>query len=84
MSNHHLQHHFSNSPLEEFSDETPPKKYKSSANIYAPCQFGITISDPMSYEEVVEKEEWKKAMVEEMQSIEKNWNKVLWRFIWEM
>ena len=61
-----------NSSLEELSDETPPRKYKSLADIYASCQFALTISDPMNYEEAAEKEERKKAMVEEMQSIEKN------------
>ena len=60
------------SSLEELSDETPPKKYKSLADIYASCQFTLTVSDPMSYKEAAEKEEWKKARVEEMQSIEKN------------
>ena len=49
-----------------------PKKYKSLADIYLSCQCALTISDPMSYEEAAENEEWKKAMVEEMQSIEKN------------
>ena len=62
----------SNFSLEEFSDETPPKKYKSLVDIFASCQFALTISNPMSYAELAEKEEWKKAMVEEMKSIEKN------------
>ena len=61
-----------NSSLEELLDETPPRKYKSLADIYASCQFSLTVSDPMSDEEATEKEEWKKVMVVEMQSIEKN------------
>ena len=62
----------SNFSLEEFLNETPTKIYKSLVDIYASCQFALTISDPMNYEEAAEKEERKKAMVEEMQSIEKN------------
>ena len=62
----------SNSSLEELSDETPPRKYKSLADIYASCQFSLTVSDPMNYKEAAEKEVWKKARVEEMRSIEKN------------
>ena len=60
-----------NSSLEEFSNETPPKKYKSLADIFGSCQFSLTVSNLMSYEEAAEKEEGKKAMVKEMQSIEK-------------
>ena len=33
------------SSLEALSDETPPRKYKSLADIYASCQFALTISD---------------------------------------
>ena len=62
----------SNSSLEELSDETPPRKYKFLADIYASCQFALTISDPMNYEEATEKEDGKKAMTVEMQSVKKD------------
>jgi len=61
-----------NFPLEELSDETPPRKYKSLADIYASCQFALTVSDPMNYEEATEKEDGKKAMTVEMQSFKKD------------
>ena len=61
-----------NSSLEELLDVTPPRKYKSLADIYASCQFALIVSNPMNDEEATEEEEWKKAMVVEMQSIEKN------------
>ena len=60
----------SNSSLEELSDETPPRKYKSLADIYASCQFALTVSDPMNYEEATE--DGKKAMTVEMQSFKKD------------
>ena len=56
----------SNSSHEEFSDQIPPRKYKSLADIYASCQFVLTVSDHMNYEEATEKEEWKKSMAVEM------------------
>src|SRR5687768_12570707 len=66
---------------EESADEiiplrrsTGPKKLnpKYANNLYATCQFSLFVSDPLNYEEAAEKEEWRKEMVEEMQSIEKN------------
>ncbi|XP_022966695.1 uncharacterized protein LOC111466326 [Cucurbita maxima] len=62
----------SNSSLEELSDETPPRKYKCLADIYASCQFALTLSDPMNYEEATEKEDGKKGMAVEMQSVKKD------------
>ena len=62
----------SNSSLEELSDETPLRKYKSLAVIYASCQFALTVSDPMNYEEATEKEDRKKVMAVEMQSVKKD------------
>ena len=62
----------SSTTLEESSDETPPRKYRSLADIYASCQFALTVSDPIIYGEAAEKEEWQMAMVEEMKAIEKN------------
>jgi len=67
---------------EDFSDEpiserrsTRVKKpnVKYPADTYILSQFALTVSDPLYYEEAAaEKEEWQKAMVEEMESIEKN------------
>ena len=66
---------------EDFSDEPiserrstrvkkPNTKYP--ANTYISSQFALTVSDPLYYEEAAENKEWQKAMVEEMESIEKN------------
>ena len=62
----------SSTTLEESSEEAPPRKYRSLTDIYASCQFALTVSDPIYYEEAAEKEEWQKAMVEEINTIEKN------------
>ncbi|KAK9165308.1 hypothetical protein Scep_000499 [Stephania cephalantha] len=62
----------SSTTLEESSDETPPARYRSLADIYASCQFSLTVSDLIYYEEAAEKEEWRKVMAEEMKAIEKN------------
>ncbi|KAK9118982.1 hypothetical protein Scep_017075 [Stephania cephalantha] len=62
----------SSTTLEESSDETPPTRYRSLTDIYASCQFALTVSDPSNYKEAAEKEEWRKAMEEEMKAIEKN------------
>ncbi|KAK9111245.1 hypothetical protein Scep_018764 [Stephania cephalantha] len=62
----------SSTTLEESSDETPPARYRSLTDIYASCQFALTVSDPINYGEAAEKEEWRKAMEEEMKAIEKN------------
>lgn len=61
------------SPLSgiELSDYTPPRKYRSIADIYASCQFALVV-DPISYKDASIKEEWQKAMAEEMASITKN------------
>lgn len=40
--------------------------------MYTTCQFSFAISDPTHYGETAEKEEWRRAMLEEMKSIEKN------------
>ena len=40
--------------------------------MYASCQFALIVSDPMNYEEATEKEDGKKAMAVEMQSVKKN------------
>lgn len=61
-----------NSSLEEASDDSTPRKYKSLADIYATCQYALTVVDPMYYKEAAEKKEWQQAMVEKMQAIEKN------------
>ncbi|CAL5340443.1 unnamed protein product [Camellia sinensis] len=58
--------------LEESSDETPPRKFRSLRDIYESCQFALTVSDPMTYGEAATKEEWQRAMVEELAAIEKN------------
>ncbi|CAL5345664.1 unnamed protein product [Camellia sinensis] len=58
--------------LEESSDETPPRKFRSLRDIYESCQFALSVSDPMTYGEAATKEEWQRAMVEELAAIEKN------------
>ena len=46
----------SSSTLEESSDETPPRKFRSLRDIYESCQFALTVSDPMTYGEAATKE----------------------------
>ncbi|XP_028062411.1 uncharacterized protein LOC114265776 [Camellia sinensis] len=59
------------STLEESSDETPPRKFKSLRDIYESCQFALTVSNPITYGEAAAKEEWQRAMIEELTAIEK-------------
>lgn len=55
------------------SDETPPRRgYRSLSQLLETCQFALSIHDPNTYEEAVEKKDWQQAMMEELQSIEKN------------
>ncbi|KAL4353579.1 hypothetical protein GQ457_06G019510 [Hibiscus cannabinus] len=67
--------------LEESSEEQIPLRRstrvrkpnpKYTDDTYASCQFALVVSDPLYYEEAADKEEWQKAMMEEMKSIEKN------------
>ena len=53
------------------SDETPPRNFRSLTEIYD-STFVLFISDPTTVEEPVKKEERRKAMKEEIKSIEKN------------
>lgn len=62
----------SSSTLEKSSDETPPREFRSLGDIYESCQFAFTVSDPTTYGEAVAKEEWQRAMIEELIAIEKN------------
>ncbi|KAE8732422.1 senescence-associated protein DIN1-like [Hibiscus syriacus] len=50
-------------------DETPPKKFKTLAEIYASTQ-ALFVADPITFEEAVDKEEWKIAMKEEIAAIQ--------------
>ncbi|KAJ8499382.1 hypothetical protein OPV22_009934 [Ensete ventricosum] len=61
----------SSNSANDSSDETPPGRFRSLTEIYD-STFALFISDPISFEEAVEKEEWQKAMKEEIKSIEKN------------
>ncbi|KAD0618050.1 hypothetical protein E3N88_43977 [Mikania micrantha] len=60
---------------------SPPQKVRDLNDVYSnchviedyvACQFALNIRDPIIYEEAILKEEWKKAMKEEISSIEKN------------
>ncbi|KAL4312115.1 hypothetical protein GQ457_01G013630 [Hibiscus cannabinus] len=62
----------SSTALEESSEETPPRKYRSLTDIYASCQFALNVSDPIHNEDAAEREEWHRAMMEEMNATEKN------------
>ncbi|KAK9007265.1 hypothetical protein V6N11_051094 [Hibiscus sabdariffa] len=62
----------SSTTLEEYSEETPSRKYRSLIGIYASCQFALTVLDPIHYEEAAKQEEWQRALMEEMNAIEKN------------
>ncbi|KAK8506650.1 hypothetical protein V6N12_013464 [Hibiscus sabdariffa] len=48
----------SSTALEESSEETPLRTYRSLTDIHASCPFALTVSDPIHYEEAVEREEW--------------------------
>ena len=52
--------------------ETPPKKLRRLREIYDSCDFALYVSDPISYDEAVESQEWQDAMEEEIFSLEKN------------
>lgn len=54
----------SSSTLEESSDETPSRKFRSLRDINESCQFALTVS--------AAKQEWQRAMMEELTAIEKN------------
>lgn len=41
-------------------------------DVYSACSFALLAVDPLCYEEAAEQPEWKNAMIEEIQSIEKN------------
>lgn len=58
-------------PLRRSTREKKPNpKYSNTVN--TSCQFALLVSDPICYEEAVEQSEWKNAMIEEMQAIERN------------
>lgn len=59
------------STSEESSEQTPPRKFRSLAEIYE-CTFDFFASDPTTFKEAIKNEEWNKAMKEEMMAIEKN------------
>lgn len=62
----------SHSPTSASSSKTPPTKFRSLKDVYSACSFALLAVDPLYYEEAAEQPEWKNAMIEEIQSIEKN------------
>ncbi|KAE8734772.1 hypothetical protein F3Y22_tig00000715pilonHSYRG00163 [Hibiscus syriacus] len=52
-------------------DETPPKKFKTLAEIYASTQ-ALFVVDPTTFEEAADKEEWLIAMKEDIAAIQHN------------
>ncbi|GJR61824.1 retrovirus-related pol polyprotein from transposon TNT 1-94, partial [Tanacetum coccineum] len=55
--------------------DSPPLKIRTLDDIYADPHaqpYALYASDPVSYKEAVERQEWKQAMKEEMQAIERN------------
>jgi len=40
--------------------------------MYTSCQFSLLVSDPIYFEEVVEKKEWQQAMMEEMNVVKQD------------
>lgn len=53
-------------------DDTLPKKFRVLQDIYESCTFALMVSNPINFEEVARKEEWCKAMEDEIMAIEKN------------
>lgn len=47
-------------------------KFRSLEDIYASCSFSLLAAEPTCYEEAAKRSEWQNAMIEEIQSIEKN------------
>ena len=54
------------------TDESPIRRVCSLKEIYETCDFALTVSDPTSYEEAVEKDEWRQAMQDELLAIQRN------------
>jgi hypothetical protein len=52
--------------------ESPPKRFRPLTDIYNSCHFAFFSGEPWNFEEPIRNEEWRKAMNEEMISIEKN------------
>ncbi|KAL0556123.1 hypothetical protein IC582_004633 [Cucumis melo] len=66
------QSYHSSSSNDETSDQLPSQRFRSMEDIYNSSQFALMVSDPVSYDEAPNKEEWQKTMKEEMAAIEKN------------
>jgi hypothetical protein len=62
----------SSSSIDESDSETSPKRVRSLTDIYNYCHVAFFSGEPQNFKEAVKKEEWRKAMNEEMISIEKN------------
>lgn len=54
------------------STETLPRKFRSLAEIYESCSLALLAADAICYEDAAEQTEWRNAMLEEIQAIEKN------------
>lgn len=53
-------------------DESPIQKVRTLREIYDSCSFVLAVTDPGSFDEAQQHEEWRKAMAEEICAIEKN------------
>ena len=62
----------SSSSLDESSEETPSRKYRSLSETYESCAFALVVSDPTTYEEAAEAEIWQNATKEEIMAIQRN------------
>ncbi|GJT11600.1 retrovirus-related pol polyprotein from transposon TNT 1-94, partial [Tanacetum coccineum] len=60
----------SDSSLEEFMQNN--RKFRSIDDIYAASPLILFAGDPLSVEEAIKKEEWRRAMEDELQAINKN------------
>lgn len=54
------------------NSETPPRKFKSLQEVYESCSFALYVQEPTCFEEAINNEAWKNAMMEEMTAIEHN------------
>lgn len=54
------------------NDDEPPRKSRSLQEIYDSCNFALFVSDPTCFNEAKGRDEWCKAMKEEIKAIERN------------
>ena len=62
----------SSKELSSYDNSSPPRKVSSLRDVYDSCTSGLMTTEPMSYGEAQDKEEWINVMKEEIDVIERN------------